>query len=1397
MKPRTTHTNPPVQAFRPAITTIGNKTLMFMKTRLTLFILALCGAFAGTSAFGADGTWTGAGDGTNLAVAANWTPGLPGTAGADVAWWSGYTNGNPATNLVLHYNNNGWASGFQSSGVNLYVTSNQVGSVTIMSDVAGFSSPIAIWNITNDFGAGAFTFGGTDANHIINWIGRPQATPFHTLMNNSTNTATLTPWIQYTAGGAVTWTLDFQGVGNWQVNSHIVNNNGAGMILQVDGPGTVFWNPQGYLGANGLNSPIVINAGTLVLQAHSPKLGNQAFTLTGTFDFDAPNDAQTLSGVISGAGNVKVANGTLTLSGANIYNGYTVLTNNGELILNRAEIEGTSGPLGVGGTITFGGGVLGFSPVNTFDYSLRFDLSTNQQYKFDTRGQSVTLSTIDLASAGGSLTKIGPGTLTIATPTLTYTGPTTVSGGKLVFQTAKSGTGDITVADGAALDVYNNGTLTTGTLTLGSSSGASLEFDGVNSTSTPMLTANTVAASGTTTINVNSGTFTVGQSYPLLTWTTGTAPGVSLGVLNGFVGNLSTNGNKIQLNITATALLWTGLGGATWDFSAVSWKQNGASTPYTDSQPTLFDDTASQFSVTVNSLVQPKSITVNNTILSGAPYTITSSGANRIGGSTSLTKSGDNVLTLAGGANTYTGITTVNNGTLSVSAMANGGSASDIGAASSDPTNLVINGGKLLYTGGAATVDRLFSVGTGGATIDAEGTNVLNLSNPGTLGVPGVGAHGLTLTGVSTNILAGILADSGSGLTALTKSGTGLWILTGTNSYSGGTTVSSGQLQVGNGGNAGTLGNGNVVNSSQIHFNRTGTVTVPGNISGSGSVANDGSGTLNLTGANTYSGGTTINAGTVQLSGAGTMNPNAGIVNNGTFIMSSSTPLNISGFQTGISGSGNVIVGANSTLSVIDWSVFTGWLLINSGGSYQPTYGNEGTYFGASVITNNGTLLFLRQDNNVFGYSNNIVGSGKVVKENNNQNSGDITLAGTNNTYSGGTWIRGGGIILGGLFYNVTNVTDTTTNVVQVYVPGSGSIAGPVIFTNTGSAFNGNDRYLTFNRNNETFTFANNIVSSVTDGSAVGNQGRVIQQGTNSVVILTGNNSYPGTTTINANSTLQVGNGGSSGTIGSGGIVNNGTLIFDRSGTLSNTNAISGTGLLLQKGSGTVVLTSTNNTYTGDTVISNGTLGLAKAPGNLNLEGGYLSPGGPIGTIGTLNVSNLMNLDAGTLVVTINKSSSSGATNSSVYQPGGLIFFNGAKLKLVNYGPALVPGDTFTIFNLGVFGGDTVPIVSPGVTFVNNLLNDGSVTVATVASTPPHLTNSISGNQLVLSWDSAWAGSHLQVQTNTTAKGLGTNWVTVDGTDTALGYTNTISKFNVAGTTNGANNAVFYRLINQ
>jgi len=126
----------------------------------------------------------------------------------------------------------------------------------------------------------------------------------------------------------------------------------------------------------------------------------------------------------------KTGAGIWTVSGSNTYTGGTEL-NAGTLSL------GSAGAIGSSGTISFNGGTLQATAINTTDYSSRFSNAASQKYSIDTNSQNVTLATA-LTSTGGSLTKLGAGTLTL-TAANTYTGGTTISAG-----TVSVGDGSIT-----------------------------------------------------------------------------------------------------------------------------------------------------------------------------------------------------------------------------------------------------------------------------------------------------------------------------------------------------------------------------------------------------------------------------------------------------------------------------------------------------------------------------------------------------------------------------------------------------------------------------------------------------------------------------------------------------------------------------------------------------------------------------------------------------------------------------------------------------------------------------------------------------------------------------------------------------------------------------------------
>lgn len=1165
----------------------------------------------------------------------------------------------------------------------------------------------------------------------------------HAWINDSANPVVMNPnWVIQGGGGNSGHVMNFQGAGGFAITNNLRSNNGPGnpIPVQWDNAGTTFWaegSPNGNGAApnfNRFNTPlgaVTINAGTLVIT--TPRLlplnaGGNTVAHNGTLLRFALSgiggSSDSVPRIISGTGPIEVSSGTITLSGASTTTG-TLTLSGGELIAGGVENFGVSGPFGVGGEISFAGGTLGFSSVNAFDYSPRFSAAAGQRYKINTGGQSVTLNN-GLSSSGGTLTKVGPGKLTLA-GTSSYTGNTTNSSGKLVFQGSKTGTGNILGANGTTLGVTATGTqVTPSTLTVGTSGSAALEFNNVNSTATSILAPTTLSSGGPIDINVGGGTLAVGQNYPLFSWTSGATPAVSLGYVIGGTGTLNTNGNSIRLNVSALSYVWDGVSGANWT-AANNWRSGGSPVTYSDPNPVLFDDTAAGGTdVTVVGVVQPGNIVFNN---STKPYTVTSSSGNNVGGSASLIKVGTGTATLSGGFNTYSGISSLFEGTVSVGTLANGGVASDLGAAGNGAANLVFNGGALQYTGGAASINRLFTVGTGGGTIDASGTGALNLNNTGTIGLAGLGARVVTLSGSNTdnNTLAGVLGDSGDA-TAMGKSGAGKWVLAGDNTYSGVTTISGGTLQIGAGGSTGSFGSGDVVNSGEILFNRAGGLIVNSVISGTGGIVQNGPSPVVLANNNTYSGPTVINASTLQVGNggaSGNLNSVTTVTNNGTFIFNSSGTMLLA---NPIHGTGNLIVRGGGVVQALGQNSYTGWTLIDPGSTFQPSRGQEGALI-SSVVTNNGTLLLIRQDA-VFGYSNNIVGTGKVVKENNNQNAGFVFLAGTN-TYTGGTWIAGGGITLG-----------------DGINPQAGTIVGPVIFTNTDSG-SLNERILTFNYPND-FTFANNISSFVTDGSTVGNSGRLVHNGTNgSTLTLTGNNSYPGSTTINAGGKLQVGNGGTSGNIGTGNVNNEGTLVLNRSDSVTLSNVIGGAGSVVKLGSGTLRLNAVN-TYTGGTTVSNGTFGGSGTLASpVVLEPGTtLAPGAGVGTL-TINSDLTI---GGNVAIEVNKSL--GQTSDLVAVSGTLTKTGTGTLTVANLGPALVAGDKFTLFSKGVANGQALTVTGGGATWTSTLDTDGSITVLTAAAAQPTLNFAPVGGGTGLQF--TWTGSFkLQSQTNAINVGIG------------------------------------------
>jgi len=110
--------------------------------------------------------------------------------------------------------------------------------------------------------------------------------------------------------------------------------------------------------------------------------------------------------------------------------------------------------------------------------------------------------------------------------------------------------------------------------------------------------------------------------------------------------------------------------------------------------------------------------------------------------------------------------------------------------------------------------------------------------------------------------LSGVVGGEGM----LAKTGDGTLTLTGENTYGGGTTISAGTLQLGDGGDSGSIA-GDVLNNGVLAFNRFDTYTFDGLISGDGAMEQIGDGTTILTGANSYAGETLVQSGTLLIDG--------------------------------------------------------------------------------------------------------------------------------------------------------------------------------------------------------------------------------------------------------------------------------------------------------------------------------------------------------------------------------------------------------------------------------------------------------------------------------------------------------------------------------------------------
>ena len=484
--------------------------------------------------------------------------------------------------------------------------------------------------------------------------------------------------------------------------------------------------------------------------------------------------------------------------------------------------------------------------------------------------------------------------------------------------------------------------------------------------------------------------------------------------------------------------------------------------------------------------------------------------------------------------------------------------------------------------------------------------------------------------------------------------------MTGINTYTGGTIIGGGTLQLGNGGTSGSV-LGNIVDNGILAFNRSDSFTFSGVISGSGIVQQNGTGTTVLLGANTYAGGTnlnggvlsisqdanlgtppgapaanhlTFNAGRLQATASFTLNPNRGITLNGGGGTFEITGANLLAYGGAITGAGNLTKVGTGTLTLAGNNTYLGSTLVSAGilqaGSATAFSANSaftvnsqldlngfsntiGSLAGNGIVTNNGgasATLAVGNDNTNTAFSGSLqdgtstLGLTKV-------GTGTLTLAG-NNTYLGTTLVSAGALQAGSATAFSANSAFTVNSQLDLngFSNTIGSLAGNGIVTNNGGA----SATLAVGNDNTNTAFS----GSLQDGTSTLGLTKV---GTGTLT-LAGNNTYLGTTLVSAG-ILQAG----SGTAFSASSAFTVNSQLDLNGFSNTVGSLAGNGIVTNNGGASATLAvgndNTNTAFSGSLQDGTSTLGLTKVgTGTLTLAGNNTYLGTTLVSAGALQAGS-------------------------------------------------------------------------------------------------------------------------------------------------------------------------------
>ncbi|OYV06214.1 MAG: hypothetical protein CFE26_07530, partial [Verrucomicrobiales bacterium VVV1] len=650
-----------------------------------------------------------------------------------------------------------------------------------------------------------------------------------------------------------------------------------------------------------------------------------------------------------------------------------------------------------------------------------------------TPGNITTLSTTNTTT---DAINFGNGTTGLAAGTITVSG--TVQSGNITFA---SGSGAITLSGGtinlaaAQTTTVNNASSTiasnlsgsattftkagTGTLYLSGSN----TYTGVTTISSGVLVANGASAisggfnrggSGAG-ININNGVLglgSMGDFYRVVNGASPAAGQIAFASNGGFAAygadrvvnfngtNSTTSGGVVAVGSTATGGLVGSLNGKTLILGATDATHKVTVLNTLDfgtgSRSIQVNDGAAAVDGEVSGRLQPQSSGTGVGLIKTGTGTLALSGPNTLNGTIAIQAGQINVATIVDTVSSNLGIgTTVAIGSTTTSASLN-------------------------YTGTGNTTARVVDMAgtTGGATLTQSGPSGL-LKFTSNFTATGAGSKTLTLNGsdLGSGEISGIIVDnSGTNRTSLAKSGTGTWILSGLNTFTGNVTISGGILAAGVTGNGTSSAMGSVSNTRTITVNAGGTLrfSAPNVFSPNFNAPASGLPVLNIAGGTMTNGDSATNSalGNITLSG-------------GTLTATTGSPIG-----TGQSGEGWGSWNLNGTITSTGTSTISSTapggipitLSADSGNSFLTTFNIQGGTLTASAPFGNVTRV-----TNLTSTGMTKTGSGAMV----------LSAA---NTYTGGTNVNAGTLNVAstGSLDN-TAISATGTGIFSV-TPGSGTV---------------------------------------------------------------------------------------------------------------------------------------------------------------------------------------------------------------------------------------------------------------------------------------------------------------------------------------------------------------------